>query len=121
MEKIDLYSNERWKVIFNDDMKWRVGIYVPENKSLEEISYLEAHNAPELFLLLKGKVNLVISEDLQSYKIISMEKYKIYIVNEWHNAFRIGDEGIALVVERSDIATKYEKVNIKDGRINKIL
>ena len=40
-----------------------------------------------------------------------MEEGKIYIVEEWYNAYRPdGCEGVALVIERMDIKTEYVKI-----------
>ena len=40
-----------------------------------------------------------------------MEPGKIYIVDEWHNAYRPnGVEGIALVIEKPDIKTEYAEI-----------
>jgi hypothetical protein len=39
---------------------------------------------------------------------------KIYVVDEWHNAYRPhGREGIALVVEAPDIETEYIQLGSK--------
>ncbi len=84
---------------------------MPENTSLREISYLEKHDKPELFYLIKGKIILVISKDGKTVEEVEMDKGKIYIVNEWHNAYRpMGCEGIALVVEAPDIETIYRRL-----------
>lgn len=108
--EIEIKPKKRWEVIFQS-YGWRAGIYVPENTSLQEVSYLEKHDKPELFYLIRGKIILVISKDGETLEKVEMDKGKIYIVTEWHNAYRPMDcEGIALVVEAPDIETVYRKL-----------
>ncbi len=84
---------------------------MPEFTSLSEVDYLEKHDAPELFLLLEGKVVLVLSEDGAELREVPMERGKLYVVTEWHNAYRPGNcRGVALVVERTGISTTYKKL-----------
>ena len=98
---IDVETKERWRVVFREDGKWQVGLYSPENTSLQEIKTLKKHDAPELFMLVRGSVILVIEENGE-LREVPLEYGKLYIVEEWHNAYRPGrEEGIALVVERS--------------------
>ncbi len=109
--EIHIKPKHRWKVVFEEDGRWRCGIYVPEYTSKDQVEYLEKHNAPELFLLIKGKIVLLLSNDGREIIEKPMEKGKIYIVTEWHNAYRPnGSEGVALVIERTDIETEYVKL-----------
>ncbi len=112
MKIIDANSRERWKVLFEDPGRWRIGLYRPEFKSLDEISYLEKHDRPELFLLLSGKIVLVVqNEGMDNVQEIELRKDKLYIVEEWHNGYRPGGcEGIALVVEAYDTTTIYRDI-----------
>ncbi|RLF19176.1 MAG: hypothetical protein DRZ82_06655 [Thermoprotei archaeon] len=113
VEIIPIKAKGRWHVVFREDEKWQCGIYVPENESLEDIKFLELHNAPELFILIKGKINLVLMDESGKVHEIPMEEGKLYIVQTWHNAYRPnGKEGIALVIERPDISTEYRNVNL---------
>jgi len=98
----------RWSIVFTDDECWRAGIYVPENASLEEVVVLEKHDRPELFILLDGEITLVLSEDGVEVKEVRMEQGKVYVVEEWHNAYRPGNRpGRALVIEAANIQTEY--------------
>lgn len=107
---IDVRTEERWKVVFREGEKWQVGLYSPENTSLEEIKTLEKHDAPELFMLVRGSMVLVVEED-GNLREVPLEYGKLYIVEEWHNAYRPGGkEGVALVVERPDIKTEFKEV-----------
>lgn len=41
-----------------------------------------------------------------------MQPGKIYIVDEWHNAYRPnGVKGVALVIEKTNIRTQYSKID----------
>lgn len=114
MKVIRAESGERWRVVFRDRDKWQVGIYIPENTSAEEVVVLEKHSCPELFILLEGRIVLVLSEDGVSTKEVEMEPGKLYIVDEWHNAYRPGGgKGVALVVEAPDGETEY--VSLEPG------
>ena len=43
---------------------------------------------------------------------VPMKEGVIYIVDEWHNAYRPGNvEGIALVIERVGVKTEYIKLS----------
>ena len=111
VHEISIKPRRRWEVVFEESDRWRCGIYVPEYSSKNEVKYLERHNAPELFLLVKGMMVLLLSKDGKSIVEKPMEEGKIYIVEEWHNAYRpSGCEGVALVVERTDIKTEYVKI-----------
>lgn len=98
----------RWNIVFSDQGSWRAGIYVPENSSRKEIRSLEKHDKPELFVLLEGEIVLVLSQDGLNVLEVPMEPGKIYVVEEWHNAYSPrGSRGKALVIEAEDIKTEY--------------
>ena len=109
---ISIRGEKRWEVVFKENDRWQCGIYVPENTSLDDITFLEKHNAPELFVLVRGNIVLVLMDDEGNIKEVNMEEDKIYIVNTWHNAYRPNNcEGVALVIERPDITTEYKSLN----------
>ncbi|MEM2180369.1 MAG: hypothetical protein QXP32_06100 [Nitrososphaeria archaeon] len=109
--KIPTGSNKRWNVVFKDDYRWQCGIYVPEYSSKDEVTYIEKHDGPELFYLIEGKIVLVLSADGKSFVEVPIEKSIIYVVNEWHNAYRPnGVEGIALVIEKTNVKTEFLNV-----------
>jgi hypothetical protein len=112
MLMLEARSDQRWQVIFREGDRWQVGIYTPENTSLNEIVVLERHDRPELFLLVSGEIVLVLSKDGSQLEEVRMLPGKIYIVDEWHNAYRpLGKSGIALVIEAPDITTEYLEVS----------
>ena len=109
-EVLDLDNKgERWKVHFKDEGNWLLGVWIPEFSSREEVSYLERHEKPELFLLLKGKIVMLLSEDGKNIKEVELESGKPLVVYGWHNGYRVG-EGEALVVEWDGNTTEYLEV-----------
>ncbi len=111
MQEIEIKPKGRWEVVFREADKWQCGIYVPEFTSIEEITWLEKHDAPELFYLVRGSVVLVLSPDGKEIREVPMREGVIYVVDEWHNAYRPrGVEGIVLVIERVGISTQYLKL-----------
>lgn len=108
--RLSLQSKKRWKVIFRDRNNWCCGIYIPEFTDASEIQKFEKHSGPELFLLLEGKVTLVLLENKRR-KEVPLKKDKVVVVNTWHNAYRPkGAKGVALVIERDNIATQWKRV-----------
>lgn len=111
MEIIKLIPRQRWRIVFRYNDNWQAGIYFPEYISMEQINFLEKHDSPELFYLIRGRIILVISSDLREIKEVEMKPGNIYIINEWHNAYRPnGVDGLALVIEKPDIKTEYAKL-----------
>ena len=101
MKVIEAKGDRRWKVVFKDSDKWLCGIYVPEFRSREEITFFEKHDGPEMFTLIDGKVTLVLRDERGREQRVPLSKRKLVVVDEWHNAYRPkGAKGIALVIER---------------------
>lgn len=106
IKRISLQSKKRWKVIFRHKNNWLCGIYIPEFTDACEIQKFEKHNGPELFLLLQGKVTLVLLEGNKRRKV-PLKKDEVVIVNTWHNAYRPkGGKGVVLVIEKDNISTR---------------
>jgi len=109
--KISLQSRKRWKIIFRHKNNWLCGIYIPEFTDVSQIKKFEKHDGPELFLLLEGKVTLVLLEGNKRCKV-PLKKNKIVIVNTWHNAYRPKDsKGVVLVIEKDNISTISKNIN----------
>jgi len=99
---------EIWNPVFKDDKRWLLGFYKPQAKSLKEIDYLEKHKYPELFLLIEGKIILVIKEKKDSpIKKLALKKGEVVIINCWHNGYALEPDSTALVIESSDNPTQY--------------
>jgi len=108
VSKIIIKGDMRWNVVFKDEERWQCGIYVPENSDRSQIKRMEKHDGPELFYLIEGNITLVLSEDGKKITELPMEKNIVYIVNEWHNAYRPnGMKGISLVIEKTGVKTEF--------------
>jgi hypothetical protein len=101
-----LLPDSRWSVMFKDEGHWRMGIYKPEFTSQEDISKLEKHSCPELFICLQGRMGLVIKNGGDE-SILEMEPGQALMVTEYHNGFAIDLAGYFLVVERTSFITEY--------------
>ncbi len=108
-KKVSLQGKKRWKVMFRDKNKWLSGLYSPEFTKDGEIKKFEKHSGPELFLLLEGKMTLVLLKS-KGREEIPLKKDEAVIVDTWHNAYRPrGCKGVALVVEKDNISTQWKK------------
>ncbi|RLG72997.1 MAG: hypothetical protein DRO23_09675 [Thermoprotei archaeon] len=109
--RIPIKPKQRWEVVFKDNNRWQCGIYVPEFTSKDQVTWLEKHDGPELFYLVEGSIVLVLSENGKEIIEVPMEENTIYIVNEWHNAYRPkGVKGVALVIEKTNVKTEFLKL-----------
>ncbi len=104
--KFSLESNERWMVPLADSGYWRLGIYNPEFTSPDEITTLEKHSCPELFICRGGRMGLVLG-NADDEKIIELSDGEAILVTEYHNGFRIDQGADFLVVERTSFTTEY--------------
>ncbi len=105
---LSFVPSERWQVLCGDSGHWRVGIYSPSETAPEHMLELESHDCPELFLLLSGRLTLVIKED-GVVKEIPLEPLKPILVTAPHNGYCPDGPGtgVALVVERDAFVTEY--------------
>ncbi len=102
-------QGQRWKIHFKDENHWLLGVWIPEFNSREEVDYLEKHSYPELFLLLKGRIVLLVSEDGKNIEELELKAGEPVIVYGWHNGYKIGD-GEALIVEFDGNTTEFIKI-----------
>ena len=109
IKKISLKTKKRWKVVFRDKNKWLSGLYSPEFTKAGEIKKFEKHSGPELFLLLEGRMTLVLLTP-KGREEIPLKKGEAVIVDTYHNAYRPrGAKGLALVIEKDNISTQWKK------------
>lgn len=101
-----LMPDSRWSVIFRDGGSWRAGLYRPEASGPEEVTVLEKHTCPELFVCLQGRAGLVLKSDAGE-TIIEMAPHQALLVSEHHNGFSIDPGGYFLVIERTAFMTEY--------------
>lgn len=99
---------ERWQVLCGDQNHWRVGVYSPSDSNAAQITELEKHDCPELFLLMTGRVVLVIAEN-SGTREIELEPGKPVLVQSPHSGYCPDGPhtGTAFVVERDAFDTEY--------------
>ena len=101
-------KDERWKVLCGDDGHWRVGIYSPPETKAQELPELERHTCPELFMLMQGKLTLLIA-DGDRVREQPLELGVPVLVTAPHAGFCPDGPhtGVAFVVERDVFETEY--------------
>jgi hypothetical protein len=89
-----------------------VGIYSPPETSVEQIVELERHDCPELFLLISGRLSLLLAEAGQT-RVLPLEPGKPVLVTAPHGGFCPDGPhtGRAFVVERDRFETEYKAVS----------
>ena len=109
---LGMRAGERWQVVAGDGGHWRVGMYSPENGRAADVSELERHDCPELFLLLSGRVTLVLSDGAGGSREVPLEPGKPVLVESPHSAYCPDGPhtGLAFVVERDSFDTEYREV-----------
>ncbi|MGI5863634.1 MAG: hypothetical protein ACOX6T_16475 [Myxococcales bacterium] len=105
---LSIEPGKRWQVLCGDAGHWRLGVYSPPESSAEQCEELEKHDCPELFLLLSGKVSLVLAEN-DGTRVLALEPNKPVLVTSPHSGFCPDGPhtGAALVVERDSFDTEY--------------
>ena len=99
-----------WQVLCGDRDHWRAGIYSHSDTSAAQIMELEKHNCPELFLLLEGKLTLLLAKDRKLVEL-PLELGKPVLVRSPHAGFCPDGPhtGKAFVVERDEFDTEYDE------------
>ncbi|HCF58368.1 MAG TPA: hypothetical protein DFS52_10295, partial [Myxococcales bacterium] len=103
---LSIEPGKRWQVLCGDFGHWRLGVYSPPESSAEQCEELEKHDCPELFLLLSGKVSLVLAEKAGT-RVLALEPNKPVLVTSPHSGFcpEGAHTGAALVIERDSFDT----------------
>jgi hypothetical protein len=110
---VNIKPGIRWQVLCGDSCHWRAGIYSPQETSMKKIKELEKHDCPELFLLLRGRLVIVIADE-NGLRECELEKEKPVLVTSFHSGFCPdgSHSGTAFVIERDEFETEYR--NIED-------
>ncbi len=105
---LELEANRIWQVVAGDAEHWRAGVYSPAATGPDELPELERHTCPELFLLLDGRVILLI-HDGERVRELELEVGKPVLVTQPHSGFCPDGPhtGRAFVVERDIFSTEY--------------
>lgn len=103
---------QRWQVLCGDGGHWRVGVYSPPEDRLGACRELEWHDCPELFLLMSGRVTLVLSDGAGGVREMPLEPGRPVLVTVPHSAYCPDGPhgGTCLVVERDSFDTEYRDV-----------
>lgn len=97
-----------WHVVCGDSEHWRVGYYSPAASAADQLAELEQHTCPELFVLLRGRLTLLVAE-AGALRELPLEPQVPLLVTAPHSGFCPDGPhgGTALVVERDRFATEY--------------
>lgn len=101
----------RWQVVCGDAGHWRAGIYAPAEARIEDVTELERHDCPELFLLIQGRMTLVLA-DGTGVRELPLEPGRPVLVESPHSAYCPDGPhtGVAFVVERDAFLTELAPV-----------
>ena len=104
-------SGALWQVLCGDSGHWRAGLYSPAATRAADCQELERHDCPELFLLLEGRLTLLLTRDRQVVEL-PLEPGRPVLVTAAHAGFCPdgAHTGRALVVERDEFETEYGSV-----------
>jgi hypothetical protein len=100
-----------WQVLCGDAGHWRLGVYSPGATSAADCTELERHDCPELFLLLSGRLTLVLGDGAGGTREVPLEAGRPVLVESPHDGFCPDGPhtGSALVVERDSFDTEYRE------------
>lgn len=97
-----------WQVLCGDQNHWRAGVYCPSESSAAQLSELEQHDCPELFLLMSGRLILVIADGSSTREIELMQGTPVLVQSPHSGYCPDGPHtGTAFVVERDSFDTEY--------------
>jgi hypothetical protein len=84
-------------------------VYSPEVSGPEEVTELEQHDCPEFFILLSGRVTLVLADGQGGVKEVALRPECPLLVSAPHSGYCPDGPftGRALVVERDAFSTEY--------------
>jgi len=101
---------KEWQVLCGDRNHWRVGYYSPPQGKARAVKRLEKHTCVELFLLLSGRITLIMDDGRGEFEL-KLEPMKPVMVTGWHCGYcpKGPFTGVALVVERDQFSTIYRQ------------
>lgn len=104
-------SAARWEVICGDEGHWRAGLYSPAETTAADHAELEWHDCPELFLLISGRLTLLLAEH-GALRELPLAAGRAVLVSAPHAGFCPDGPhtGVAFVVERDAFTTRYRAV-----------
>ena len=107
-QPITVPGNKLWHVVCGDTSHWRVGYYAPSATAPGQLPELEQHTCPELFVLLRGQLTLLLA-DGGAVRQLPLQVGVPVLVTAPHSGFCPDGPhtGVALVVERDSFSTEY--------------
>lgn len=108
--RLEVKAGLRWQVLCGDEGHWRMGIYSPPEASAEACRELERHDCPELFVLLSGRITLLLAQG-GGVRQLPLEVGRPVLVTQPHNGFCPDGPhtGVAMVIERDAFRTEYRR------------
>lgn len=105
---LDIEPNHVWQVLCGDADHWRAGVYSPIVTEASACIEFEKHTCPELFVLLSGRLTLVLLEG-GAQRLIELIPGVPVLVTSPHSGFCPDGPhmGHAFVVERDVFSTFY--------------
>lgn len=102
-------ASVEWTVLCGDADHWRAGIYSPAVSSAAELAELERHTCPEAFVLLSGRVVLVLADGSGGVHEVELMPGKSVLVAAPHAGYCPDGphRGAAFVVQRDTFSTEY--------------
>lgn len=100
-----------WQVMCGDQDHWRAGVFSPAATSADQCPELERHTCPELFLLMEGRLILVLDKG-QGPELLELQAGRPVFVTCPHAGFCPDGPhgGRAFVVERDLFSTTYTEL-----------
>lgn len=104
-------AGAEWTVLCGDAEHWRVGIYSPAASSAAALAELERHTCPEAFVLLSGRVVLVLADGSGGVQELELMPGRPVLVVAPHAGYCPDGphRGAAFVVERDVFSTEYRR------------
>jgi len=105
---LELFPDTLWQVVCGDRGHWRAGVYSPSAACADELAELERHDCPELFLLLQGRLILLIHRGGRVEEL-ELQPHRPMLVTSPHSGYCPDGPhtGKAFVVERDVFETEY--------------
>jgi len=109
-QELPIEPGQIWQVLCGDLDHWRVGVYSPAATSPDELPELERHTCPELFLLLSGRLTLLLHVDGE-VRELALRPNRPVLIQAPHAGFCPDGPhtGTAFVVERDRFSTEYRE------------
>lgn len=100
-----------WQVVCGDAGHWRAGVYSPSLAARAQVQELERHDCPELFVLLRGRLILVVAGP-GGVRELELQQGKPVLISAPHSGYCPDGPhtGAAFVVERDSFDTEYRGV-----------